>query len=202
MFLVFVSFFIIVLFGFFFLPDFAKQNGVIQAYNKFKKAGPEIFIPAPPVAEKRNDDDRLRLAEKIRSDVDLNLLEKPQLQEPDKIPIVPLPQPNRHHAPGGDKTTHNGAGSAAAGVYDVDGTDEDPATARRRDKVKEVSRDFEKWKLSNGTTIEHQSELGISERYDYRNELEVFCDVYGTRRSRWAIVSGISLTVKFSALRV
>lgn len=141
-FLVFVSFFIIVLFGFFFLPDFAKQNGVIQVYNKFKKAGPEIFIPAPPIAEKRSDpvdSDRQRLAEKIRSELDMSLLEKPQLQEPDKIPIVPLPVPDHRKSHGkagsGDKTTHN---AAAPSVYDVDGADEDPEAVKRRDKVKEV----------------------------------------------------------------
>lgn len=141
-FLVFVSFFIIVLFGFFFLPDFAKQNGVIQVYNKFRRAGPEIFIPAPPIADKNRDpvdNDRQRLAEKIRSELDLNLLEKPILQEPDKIPIVPLPVPDHrksHGKHGSDKTTHKAMSALA---YDVDGADEDPVTRTRRDKVKEVS---------------------------------------------------------------
>lgn len=141
-FLVFVSFLVIVLFGFFLLPDFAGTNGVIQVYQKFKRAGPEIFIPAPPIAEKSRDpvdNDRQRLAEKIRSDVDMNLLEKPILQEPDKVLIVPLPQPDhkKGHKPhhGNDKTTH---GSASVDAYDVVGADEDPEARKRRDKVKEV----------------------------------------------------------------
>lgn len=140
-FLVFISFLVIVLFGFFLLPDFGS-NGVIQVYNKFKKAGPEIFIPAPPIAEKNrdsNDFDRIRLQEKIRSELDPELLEKPELQQPAKIPIVPIPVPdhhknhhgNRHHD---DKTTHE-----SESLYVADGADQDPIARERRDKVKEVS---------------------------------------------------------------
>lgn len=162
-FLVFVSFFIIVLFGFFFLPDFAKQNGVYnQVYNQFKRAGPEIFIPAPPIADKARDpvdNDRQRLAEKIRSELDMNLLEKPILQEPDKIPIVPLPVPDHrksHGKHGSDKTTHNAMSAAA---YDVDGADEDPETRTRRDKVKEVSANYCSYLIINRTTISSFCEL-------------------------------------------
>jgi hypothetical protein len=143
-FLVFVSFLVIVLFGFFLLPDFAGTNGssMREVYNKFRRAGPEIFIPAPPIAEKSRDpvdNDRQRLAEKIRSELDINLLEKPILQEPDKVPIVPIPVPdhrktNKHHHEK-DKTTYN---SLPVESYDVDGSDEDPVTRTRRDKVKEV----------------------------------------------------------------
>lgn len=141
-FLVFISFLVIVLFGFFLLPDFGGTNGVIQAYNKFKKAGPEIFIPAPPIADKNrdvNDFDRIRLQEKIRSELDVDLLEKPELQQPDKIPIVPIPVPEHkknHHSHHQDKTTQNDVGDS---VYVADGADQDPVARERRDKVKEVS---------------------------------------------------------------
>lgn len=114
---------------------------MIQAYNKFKKAGPEIFIPAPPIADKSrdgNDFDRIRLQEKIRSDVDMDILEKPELQQPNKIPIVPIPVPdhkNHHKHHQDDKTTQDNSDS----LYIVDGADQDPVARERRDKVKEVS---------------------------------------------------------------
>lgn len=138
-FLVFVSFLVIVLFGFFLLPDFGS-NQVIQVYNKFKKAGPEIFIPAPPIDRNReaNDLDKIRLQEKIRSELDVDLLEKPQLQEVDKVPIVPIPVPNHKshgHHQSADKTTQRDAGE----VYVADGADQDSSARERRDKVKEVS---------------------------------------------------------------
>ena len=139
-FLVFISFLVIVLFGFFLLPDFGGTNGVIQVYNKFKKAGPEIFIPAPPIADKNgNDFDRIRLQEKIRSEMDMDILEKPELQQPVKVPIVPIPVPdhkNHHnHRLHDDKTTQESSDS----LYIVDGADQDPVAKERRDKVKEVS---------------------------------------------------------------
>lgn len=141
-FLVFISFLVIVLFGFFLLPDFGGTNGVIQVYNKLKKNGPEIFIPAPPIADKNrdgNDFDRIRLQEKIRSDLDVDILEKPELQQPAKIPIVPIPVPdhngNHHNHRHVDKTTQG----ISESVYAVDGADQDSSARERRDKVKEVS---------------------------------------------------------------
>lgn len=141
-FLVFVSFLVIVLFGFFLLPDFGGTNGVIQAYNKFKKTGPEIFIPAPPIDRNRDasDFDKLRLQEKIRSELDVDILEKPQLQEVEKIPVVPIPVPknkNSHaHHQSVDKTTQRNTGES---LYVVDGADQDSSARERREKVKEVS---------------------------------------------------------------
>lgn len=135
--LVFISFLVIVLFGFFLLPDFAGTNGVIQVYNKFKKAGPEIFIPAPPIADKNgNDFDRIRLQEKIKSDFDGDFLEKPELQQPAKVPIVPIPVPDHHksHHRKDDKTTQT-----SDLLYNVEGADQDTTARERRDKVKEVS---------------------------------------------------------------
>jgi hypothetical protein len=138
-FLVFVSFLVIVLFGFFLLPDFGGTNGVIQVYNKFKKAGPEMFIPAPPIDGNRegNSLDAIRLRKKIESELDVDSLEKPQLQEPEKVPIVPIPVPHRnsHGHQHEDKTTQRDAGE----VYVADGADQDSSARERRDKVKEVS---------------------------------------------------------------
>lgn len=139
-FLTIFSFFVILLFGFFLLPDFGGTNGVIQVYNKFKKAGPEIFIPAPPIADKNsNDYDRIRLQQKIQNEMNVDLLEKPELQHPAKIPIVPIPVPehnkNHHNHRHDDKTTQKSSDS----LYIVDGQDMDPVARERRDKVKEVS---------------------------------------------------------------
>jgi hypothetical protein len=156
-FLVFVSFLVIVLFGFFLLPDFGGTNGVIQVYNKFKKAGPEIFIPAPPIDRNReaNDLDKLRLQEKIRSELDVDLLEKPQLQEVDKVPIVPIPVPNHKNSHGHhvDKTTQQGAGE----LYVADGADQDSSARERRDKVKEVSGNCVNTKQSQTSELEKQN---------------------------------------------
>lgn len=160
-FLVFISFLVIVVFGFFLLPDFGGTNGVIQAYNKFKKAGPEIFIPAPPVADKYgNDFDRLRLQEKIRfdSNADESWMEKPELKQPEKVPVAPLQVPehnkNHHNHRHNDKTTQNSADS----LYTVDGSDQDPVARERRDKVKEVS--FDK-SINNYRLVERKSEFDL-----------------------------------------
>lgn len=145
-FLVFISFLVIVLFGFFLLPDFGATNGISQVYNKFKKAGPEIFIPAPPIADKNrdgNDFDRIRLREKIDNELEVDILEKPELQQPAKVPIVPIPVPdhNKHHNHH-DKTTQASSDS----LYVVDGADQDPGSRERRDKVKEVSA-YRRWEI-------------------------------------------------------
>jgi hypothetical protein len=144
-FLVFISFLIIVLFGFFLLPDLSgSSSGVIQVYNKFKKAGPEIFIPAPPIERNRDGDfDRIRLEQKIKSEFNVdNLIEKPDVLQPPKVPIVPIPVPDHNrnsHSRDDHKKSPSTADSAAADVYNVDGQDQDSLARKRRDKVKEVS---------------------------------------------------------------
>jgi hypothetical protein len=71
--------FIFVLFGgLFLLPDNFNAEKVINAYKSFQKAGPEIFIPAPPLHEdfnRQDHPDRNRLLEKINNE--FNILEKP-----------------------------------------------------------------------------------------------------------------------------
>ncbi|EDO64315.2 AGAP000558-PB [Anopheles gambiae str. PEST] len=70
--------------GFFFLPDNFSADRVLKAYKQFQRAGPEIFIPAPPPAHGRTgeedihrQDDRVKLAEKIRKELPDDFLEKP-----------------------------------------------------------------------------------------------------------------------------
>lgn len=145
-FLVFISFLIIVLFGFFLLPDFAKTTGVIQAYNKFKNAGPDMFIPAPPNERNRDffDLDKIRLDEKIKLDFnEVDILEKPELQQVPKVPIVPIPVPdhnkNHHHHHGEQQPKKTSSTDTSDALYNVDGQDQDPVARKRRDKVKEVS---------------------------------------------------------------
>jgi hypothetical protein len=136
---------VIVLFGFFLLPDLSASSGVIQVYNKFKKASPDIFIPAPPIDRHRDtfDLDKIRLEQKVKefNDVDSGL-EKPDIQQPQRVPIVPIPVPdsvkNPHH---GDhhKSKSSSTDSSTNDVYNIDGQDQDPVARKRRDKVKEVS---------------------------------------------------------------
>jgi hypothetical protein len=64
--------------GLFLLPDNFNAEKVINAYKSFQKAGPEIFIPAPPLHEEfshQDHPDRNRLLEKINNE--FNILEKP-----------------------------------------------------------------------------------------------------------------------------
>uniref|UniRef100_A0A182N1H5 Uncharacterized protein n=1 Tax=Anopheles dirus TaxID=7168 RepID=A0A182N1H5_9DIPT len=71
--------------GFFFLPDNFSADRVLKAYKQFQRAGPEIFIPAPPHAphgrtgeeDVHKQDDRVKLAEKIRKELPDEFLEKP-----------------------------------------------------------------------------------------------------------------------------
>ncbi|XP_052856077.1 mannosyl-oligosaccharide alpha-1,2-mannosidase IA isoform X2 [Drosophila gunungcola] len=63
--------------GIFLLPDNFGSDRVLRVYKHFQKAGPEIFIPAPPLAghaPHRSEDphfigDRQRLEQKIRAEL-------------------------------------------------------------------------------------------------------------------------------------
>jgi hypothetical protein len=149
--LVFISFLIIVLFGFFLLPDFGGTGGFSNAYNKLKIKGPEIFIPAPPI-EKSSDTfnlDKIRLDEKIKLELnDIDLLEKPEILQPQKVPIVPIPVPDHHHHNKRPVST-----IASSEVYNVDGADRDETARKRRDKVKEVSTHHHKRKTGERDSI-------------------------------------------------
>ncbi|KAH8291635.1 hypothetical protein KR018_007853, partial [Drosophila ironensis] len=70
--------------GIFLLPDNFGSDRVLRVYKHFQKAGPEIFIPAPPLAAHaphRNEDphfigDRQRLEQKIRDELG-DILDEP-----------------------------------------------------------------------------------------------------------------------------
>ncbi|EDW29998.1 GL15936 [Drosophila persimilis] len=73
--------------GIFLLPDNFGGDRVLRVYKHFQKAGPEIFIPAPPLAAhaSRNEDphfigDRQRLEQKIRAELGDILDEPPAAQ--------------------------------------------------------------------------------------------------------------------------
>lgn len=70
--------------GIFLLPDNFGSERVLRVYKHFQKAGPEIFIPAPPLAAHapRDEDphfmgDRQRLQQKIIAELG-DILEEPQ----------------------------------------------------------------------------------------------------------------------------
>ncbi|XP_039153007.1 mannosyl-oligosaccharide alpha-1,2-mannosidase IA isoform X2 [Drosophila simulans] len=70
--------------GIFLLPDNFGSDRVLRVYKHFRKAGPEIFIPAPPLAAHaphRSEDphfigDRQRLEQKIRAELG-DMLDEP-----------------------------------------------------------------------------------------------------------------------------
>lgn len=71
--------------GIFLLPDNFGSERVLRVYKHFQKAGPEIFIPAPPLAAHapRDEDphfmgDRQRLQQKIIAELG-DILEEPQV---------------------------------------------------------------------------------------------------------------------------
>lgn len=92
--LVFLTFCFVCFCGFFFLPDNFGTHRVLHVYKQFQKAGPEIFIPAPPIEHENHQnsnhhrrsgedgsdvhllDDRAKLAAKIKNELG-DILEKP-----------------------------------------------------------------------------------------------------------------------------
>ncbi|KAH8292886.1 hypothetical protein KR044_004193, partial [Drosophila immigrans] len=71
--------------GIFLLPDNFGSERVLRVYKHFQKAGPEIFIPAPPLAvhAPRDEDphfmgDRQRLQQKIIAELG-DILDEPQV---------------------------------------------------------------------------------------------------------------------------
>ncbi|XP_023161424.1 mannosyl-oligosaccharide alpha-1,2-mannosidase IA isoform X2 [Drosophila hydei] len=84
--------------GIFLLPDNFGSERVLLVYKHFQKAGPEIFIPAPPLAAHapRDEDphfmgDRQRLQQKIIAELG-DILDEPQAAG-DAIAQAPAPLP-------------------------------------------------------------------------------------------------------------
>lgn len=144
--------------GLFYLPDnFVGTDKVRNVYKKIQSAGPEIFIPAPPVAKhnhqhgiektqiEANDgmddakhilNDRSRLNAKINDEfAGGDHLEKPQANE---APLMNAPSPENN------KNDLSPADGAVADAPDLQGSlpsgeDSDPVARERRNKIREVS---------------------------------------------------------------
>lgn len=144
--LVFVTFCFVCFGGFFYLPDDFGTDKVLRVYKQFQKAGPEIFIPAPPVAGHHGtggfDDedphvagDRAKLNAKIREEFGDNL-EKPDTNRqthPADAPIMNAPSVE-HQLP---ESPHEIEQPMKFNL--PNGEDRDPVARERRNKVKEVS---------------------------------------------------------------
>lgn len=141
--------------GIFYLPDnFVATDKVREVYKKFQNAGPEIFIPAPPVARHRHgndpsalggataDDDRHivvdrdRLNAKIQGDLaaGADILEKPEPKSSsNEAPLMNPPSPENAVHPAEIATGTTGYMNALPS-----GEDSDLIARERRNKVKEV----------------------------------------------------------------
>ncbi|KAM8719381.1 hypothetical protein ACLKA7_012005 [Drosophila subpalustris] len=105
--------------GIFLLPDNFGSERVLRVYKHFQKAGPEIFIPAPPLAAHapRDEDphfmgDRQRLQQKIIAELG-DILDEPaaganvaavadvqDAQAPAPVPVAQQEQPVQQESAG------------------------------------------------------------------------------------------------------
>lgn len=155
--------------GVFYLPDnFVGSDKVREVYKKIQNAGPEIFIPAPPVARENHQhgldwvnsvdnqiegdnhilNDRNRLHAKIQGDWaaaggEVDHLEKPQSKTQSKTqlnesPLMSPLAPEKREV----EVPVDGAGVADAPDLQIslpNGEDPDPIARERRNKIREVS---------------------------------------------------------------
>lgn len=155
--LVFLTFCFVCFGGFFYLPDDFGTDKVIKVYKQFQKAGPEIFIPAPPIAHHHGHNgmsdeedphvvgDRAKLNAKIQEELG-DILEKPDTvmmhnkqTKPQEAPPVAaaVVQPiavDTNQMEGNIGHTNNGMKFNL-----VNGEDTDPVAREHRNRVKEVS---------------------------------------------------------------
>lgn len=152
--------------GLLYLPDNNFLSAGDKVRDAYKNLGPEIFIPAPPVAAPRHhrhgvdendlnnsDDshhilnDRERLNAKIQHDWAAggggDHLEKPQAKSNNVVgneaPIMKAPDAEAMRA---ERSNDDGTGVGVAPEIQrglPDGEDKDPIARERRNKVKEVS---------------------------------------------------------------
>lgn len=124
--------------GIFLLPDNFNSERVIKVYKQIQKAGPDIFIPAPPIAPhglNSNEEDphvmgdRAKLQAKIQEELG-DIFDKPEIaknnnEEPQQPPIAgpPVKATVDQHTPV---------------LLKVNGEDPDPEVRKKRDKVKEM----------------------------------------------------------------
>lgn len=155
--LVFLTFCFVCFGGFFYLPDDFGTDKVIKVYKQFQKAGPEIFIPAPPIAHHHGHNgmsdeedphvagDRAKLNAKIQEELG-DILEKPDTvlmhnkqSKPQEAPpvVAAIAQPHSSDIDQTEsKTSHTNNGMK---FNLVNGEDSDPVARERRNRVKEVS---------------------------------------------------------------
>lgn len=164
--LLFVTLAFICFGGVFYLPDnFGASDKVIEAVKRLQNAGPEIFIPAPPVAEHpfhghgvaapaddRADDshalDRSRFRARMNDDRSLvDHLEKPQNrldeQNDEAAAAVAVPavaEVSSERADAGQPADEDSVGNAPELQWSLpSGEDGDAVARERRNKVREVS---------------------------------------------------------------
>lgn len=157
--LLFVTLAFICFGGVFYLPDnFGASDKVIQAYKRLQNAGPEIFIPAPPVAESfhghgheaelpdRNEresglhaNDRSRLQAKINDDAaSADHLEKPQNNRPEPNAQAAPETSSNQQQPLNQSDVDNVGNAPELQATIPSGDDVDSVTRERRNKVREV----------------------------------------------------------------
>lgn len=142
--------------GFFYLPDDFGSDRVMKVYKQFQKAGPEIFIPAPPLMgplaagddsadtyQRRVVDDRLKLNAKIEQELGRDALEKPDTETrvEDLAAAVgaKVAAADEELAVGRAPDETDDHGKKADERWFVDGADADASVRAQRDTVKEVS---------------------------------------------------------------
>lgn len=158
--LVFLTFCFVCFGGFFYLPDDFGTDKVIKVYKQFQKAGPEIFIPAPPIAHHHgggggghngmSDEedphivgDRAKLNAKIQEELG-DILEKPDTlimnhkqtkpqAAPPLVAAAVIPSSNDDN----DLIENKGTNGMKFNL--VNGEDRDPVNRERRNRVKDVS---------------------------------------------------------------
>lgn len=139
--LVLVTFGFVCFGGLFFLPDNFGADKVLRVYRDFQKAGPEIFLPPPPVANSVDEDrdhnhlfgDKEKLAAKIRNELG-DILEKPDTGKDYSSEESPLKAPVIQN----QIDTNRQVSSSSVLLIEND-ADSDPLIQKKREKVKEVS---------------------------------------------------------------
>lgn len=170
-FLVFITFGLVCFGTFFFLPEFrtgGTVESVYRVYDHFKRAGPDLLIPPPPHLENNQEapkllrheedfqmdphllGDRAKLKAKIEKDVELKVLERPDLGRP-RVFSTPkqgnIPAQLDENIRADDlrlQTAIITVPQALSDHYPLirGGEDQNSSARQRRDTVKEVSYNF------------------------------------------------------------
>ncbi|KAJ6640093.1 Mannosyl-oligosaccharide alpha-1,2-mannosidase IA [Pseudolycoriella hygida] len=142
--------------GFFYLPDNFGTDRVLKVYKQFQKAGPEIFIPAPPPARSEDSShfaDRAKLNAKIQEELN-DFLEKPDVGKSsstqEDAPLMNPPSPE----------TNVKDSSSPSVLSLLNGEDANSDVRDKRNKVKE----FQDKPFNEPSAINHQTSIKISQR--------------------------------------